>query len=99
MTTLFHGTNARNEIINEGFNTDTVFLTARADVAEMYADDVVSVVVDEDDLLIDLDLAGARGLTICQANQMTGNDFSCVDDYLDAGFSVCVLTKNIKQVK
>ena len=98
MVTLFHGTTARDEIINEGFNTELVFLTSRMEVAEMYADDVVSVVVDEDDLLIDLDQAGAIGLTIEQANQMTGNDFSCAEDYLDAGFSVCILAKNIKQV-
>ena len=98
MITLFHGTTAKSEIIKDGFNTEFVFLTPRLEVAEMYADDVVSVVVDQDDLLIDLDQAGAIGLTVDEANYMTGNDFSCADDYLDAGFSVCIAAKNIKRV-
>ena len=98
MITLFHGTTAREQIINEGFNTEFVFLTSRIEVAEMYADDVVSVVVDQDDLLIDLDQACAIGLTVDEANCMTGNIFSCAEDYLDAGFSVCVSSKNIKKV-
>jgi uncharacterized protein YuzE len=98
MITLFHGTTAKAEIIKGGFNTELVFLTARMEVAEMYAEEVVSVVVDEDDLLIDLDQPGAIGLKVEQANRMTDNDFSCAEDYLDAGFSVCIATKNIKRV-
>lgn len=98
MKTLFHGTTAKSEILKDGFNTELVFLTSRMEVAEMYADDFVSVVVDEDDLLIDLDQPGAIGLTVEQANRMTDNDFYCADDYLDAGFSVCIAAKNIKRV-
>lgn len=98
MKTLFHGTAAKSEILKDGFNTELVFLTSRMEVAEMYADEFVSVVVDEDDLLIDLDQPGAIGLTVEQANRMTDNDFSCADDYLDAGFSVCIAAKNIKRV-
>ena len=98
MITLFHGTQSKNEIIENGFNTELVFLTARKEIAEDYGFEIVSVIVDEDDLLIDLDQQGAIGLTFEQANMMTGNDFSCAGDYLDAGFSVCVAAKNIKRV-
>ena len=99
MINLYHGTSAKQEILNSGFNTALVFLTSRIDVAESYADEVVIVSVDADDLLIDLDQQGAIGLTVSQANLMTDNYFSCAEQYLDAGYSVCVKAENVKLVK
>ena len=96
---LYHGTASKDEIIESGFNTEWVFLTARRDVAEDYGFDVVEVIVSDDDLFVDLDVAGAIGVTVESANAITGNYYESAAEYAQNGFSVCVLAKNIASVK
>ncbi|MEL7628714.1 hypothetical protein AAGW04_06875 [Pectobacterium aroidearum] len=93
---LFHGTTeeAKELIEQHGFNTDLVFLTPRKDVAEDYGYEVVDVNVDEENLLIDLDMPGAIGVSVETANAYTGNDWT-IDEYIDAGHSVCAKTEHV----
>ena len=96
---LYHGTVSKEEIIESGFNTDWVFLAARKDVAEDYGFDVVEVSVSDDDLLVDLDVAGAIGVTVESANAMTGNEYETAAEYAENGYSVCVLASSVLSVK
>ena len=96
---LYHGTASKEEIIDSGFNTEWVFMTARKDVAEDYGLDVVEVSVCDDDLFVDLDVAGAIGITVESANAITGNDYESAAEYAQSGYSVCVLAKSIISVK
>lgn len=95
MATYFHGSAAKEEIIESGFNTELVFLTARRDVAEDYGFDVVEVTVDEEHLMVDLDISGAVGVSFETANAMTGNDYESASEYAANGYSVCVYSKNV----
>ena len=99
MSTYFHGTAAKDEIIYAGFNTSMVFLTSRRDVAEDYGFDVIEVCVNDDDLLIDLDQAGAVGVSVATANCMTGNDFESAREYAENGYSVCVKSENVISIR
>ena len=99
MATYFHGTAAKEEIIEHGFNTEIVFLTSRKDVAEDYGFDVVEVAVDEEHLMVDLDSAGAVGVGFEMANAMTGNDYESAAEYAANGYSVCAYSKNVIGVR
>lgn len=86
---LFHGTIAKEEIIASGFNTELVFLCASRSDAEAFGD-VVEVWVDDDALMVDLDIPGARGVSVETANLMTDETFESARDYAEAGYAVCV---------
>ena len=96
---LYHGTASKDEIIESCFNTEWVFLTSRRDVAEDYGFDVVEVSVSSDDLFVDMDVAGAIGVTVEAANAMTGNQYETAAEYAKEGYSVCVLAKSVLSVK
>ena len=90
---LYHGTNAEGfaGIQRDGVINGPVFLTPRKDVAIEYGGDhAIEVGILEDDLLIDLDLPGARLLTVDEANDYLGNDGWSISKYLDEGYSVGV---------
>lgn len=96
---LYHGTASKDEIIESGFNTEWVFLTARRDVAEDYGFDVVEVSVSDDDLFVDLDVAGAIGVTVESANAMTGNQYETAAEYAENGYSVCTKSSSVMSVR
>lgn len=91
MRRLFHGTTekALTRIRATRTLAGPVFLSPQRDVAESYGVVVVVVDVDDDELLIDLDLPGARLLSTDEANDYLGEERT-LDDYLDEGFSVGV---------
>jgi hypothetical protein len=95
MTIFFHGTSEESaiEIKENGFFTEMVFITPSKDVAEEYAcgEEVITVSVnDVDNLLIDLDIAGAKGMTVDEANSYLNNEDWDINDYINAGYSLCV---------
>lgn len=94
MIQLFHGTDDEGlaGITAAGAIRGPVFLTPRRDVAEAYAPNVITVQVDESDLMIDCDLPGQLLLTVDEANGYLGNDGWTISDYLRNGQSVAVLT-------
>ena len=76
-----------------------MFLTARRDVAEDYGFDVVEVSVSDDDLFVDLDVAGAIGVTVESANSMTGNQYETAAEYAENGYSVCAKSSSVMSVR
>lgn len=90
--TLYHGTTpeAKAAIDQQGVMRGPVFFSPSKSAATDYASDgesVVEVNVPADALCVDFDLPGARLLTVDDANEYTGNDWT-LDDYIDAGYSV-----------
>ena len=96
MTTLYHGTEKVDQIIENGFNTELVFLTPSLEMALEYGADVVEVEVLDSDLLIDLDQS-ASGVSVETANIYYGEDRS-ISDYISIGHSVCCASQCIKSV-
>lgn len=94
MATLFHGTSdeAADAIRAAGFINGPVFLTPSKAAAEEYAygETVFRVSVPDADLLVDLDLPGARLLSVEDANGYSGNDGWTIADYIRANHSVGV---------
>lgn len=91
---LYHGTNAKEEILSGGFAGEFVYLLADKNRAADYGDDVVSVYVSDADLLVDLDLPNAVGVDADTANQMTGLEYSSAAEYAAAGYAVCARVNN-----
>lgn len=91
---LFHGTDidSADAILSEKTVRGPAFFTPRKDVAEDYAGDgeVIEVKMDPDDLKIDLDLPGARLLSVDEANHHLGNEGWTIEDYYENGFSMGV---------
>lgn len=92
---LFHGTTAQaaEEIVASGFLRGPVFLTARRDVAEDYAGygEVIVVHVADGDLMVDLDMPGARLLSVADAAAYLGEDSATnIEWFIERGYSVGV---------
>lgn len=88
---LFHATDDAGlaGIEAAGAIRGPVFLTPVRDVAEGYAPNVLSVQVDADSLMIDCDLPDQKLLTVDEANEYLGNDWT-IDEYIRNGHSVAV---------
>ncbi|WP_281083928.1 hypothetical protein [Klebsiella quasivariicola] len=101
MTAFFHGTSedSATEIKENGFSTEMVFFTPRKDVAEEYGEEVVAVYVDTDDLMIDLDMAGATGMSVDEANAYLNNEEWDINNYINAGYSLCAKVENVRVAK
>ena len=90
---LYHGTNKSGKA---GIDSDKkingpAYFTSQKSVADDYGSgEVVSVSIDRDDLMVDLDLTGGRLLNVEAANEYLGNDGWTIDDYLEKGISVGV---------
>lgn len=97
MATFFHGTSEESAIAikENGFSTEMVFITPRKDIAEEYGEEVVSVSVDVDDLMIDLDMAAAAGMSVDEANAYLDNDGWDINDYINAGYSLCAKSDSV----
>ncbi|HAV0413625.1 TPA: hypothetical protein JFW75_003449 [Salmonella enterica] len=101
MTTFYHGTSEDSaDLIKEnGFSTELVFVTPRKDIAEEYGEEVIKVSIDNDDLLVDLDMAGAVGMSVEEANAYLSNDDWEISDYINQGYSLCAKVGSVKVVK
>lgn len=95
MATFFHGTSEESaiEIRENGFSTEMVFITPRKDIAEEYGEEVIAVSIDTDDLMVDLDMAGAIGMSVDEANAYLDNEEWDINDYINAGYSLCAKTE------
>jgi hypothetical protein len=90
--TLYHGTSKSNfsEISKTGILNGPVFLTPKKEVAGEYSGDgeVIEVNIPEKDIKIDLDLPGAKLLSVEEANDYLGNQDWTLDTYIENGYSV-----------
>lgn len=100
MTIFFHGTSEDSvDLIKEnGFSTELVFVTPRKDIAEEYGEEVISVSIDKDDLLVDLDMPGAVGISVDVANAYLNNDDWDISDYINQGYSLCAKAESVRVV-
>jgi len=98
---LYHGTTpeAYDEIMQSGILNAPVYMTPRKDIAEQYGDNVVSVMVDENALGIDLDLPSGKLLSAEDAaSYLERPDLKTVQDFIDAGFSVGTTNSDAVQI-
>lgn len=86
---LYHGTTRDNadEINRAGYLRGPVFLAREKSTAQSYGDVVFSVDVPEAELLIDLDLPGARLLTLDEANAYSDNPDGTLSSYNSFGIA------------
>lgn len=91
MTTLYHGTSeeAANAIRETGFICGPVFLTPSRSTAEGYGEEVISVSVADDSLMIDLDMPGAKLLSVTDAAEYLGEEWD-IAEFIRRGYSVGV---------
>lgn len=93
---LYHGTTIENAAAIRacGFINGPVFLTPDYNTAADYScegeGEVISVSVDADDLMIDLDMPGAMLLTVEQACSYLGEEVRDINWFIRNGYSVGV---------
>lgn len=94
---FYHGTSesSAKEIKLNGFNTELVFVTPRKEIAEDFGKIVISVEINEENILVDLDSSGAIGLDVENANAYTGNEDWSINDYIENGYSLCARPEHI----
>ena len=83
---LYHGTDAEaaEQIEEQGFDTDMVFMTATREAAEGFGDGtVVECYVSESDIRIDFDHPGQATSTVAEAN-VYANSTKTVSEWLES---------------
>jgi hypothetical protein len=87
---LYHGTQPEtiDEIIKSGLIKGDVFFTPKKSTAEEFGGALIEAYMPKSELGIDLDLPGAKILSLDDANRYANNRGWSIDDYLNSGKSV-----------
>jgi hypothetical protein len=90
--TLYHGT-SKNNFFNK-FNTKYVYLTPNKEMAFDYGEKVLKIIVPKNKLLIDMD--HNVPLSLETANALNHTPDYTIDDYINKGQSMAILSKYVK---